>query len=72
MTNDKPTLESVKEMVTENGFTLSHSAWEDEFLIYAGSVETKPGCYGHPQFEVTFCKRIGWLTSSGHKISKKF
>lgn len=54
------TLESLKNEVVKAGFTVC-SQWEDEFAIHASSSETIPGCFGHPRFEATFCKRTGWL-----------
>jgi hypothetical protein len=59
--SNKPTLEALKSEVVRAGFTLSAGAWEDEHAIYAASAEAVPGCYGHPKFEATFCKRTGWL-----------
>ncbi len=55
------TLDTLKTEVTKAGFTLSCGAWEDETMAYAASVETVPGCFGHPSFEATYDKRHGWV-----------
>lgn len=54
-------LEVLKSEVVKAGFKLSAGAWEDEYMMYAASVESIPGCYGHPRFEATYCKRTGWV-----------
>lgn len=58
---EKMTLETLKSEVVKAGFTLSCGAWEDETMMYAASVESVVGCFGHPSFEATFDKRSGWV-----------
>jgi hypothetical protein len=46
----------------------SHSvrtAWEDENTVYAGSVKSVPGTFGHPAFEVHYSKETRWLSVTG-------
>jgi len=52
--------EKLESEVVKAGFRLATS-WEDEYMVYACSLETIPGCYGHPRFEASFCKRTEWL-----------
>lgn len=66
--NETISLTDLKAEVIKAGFAVA-TAWEDEFMAYAGSVETVPGCYGHPRFEATFCKRTGWFRAG--KKSRK-
>ena len=43
------------------------ASWEDSEQIFASSVETAKGCYGHSQFEVSYHKPSRWLSETGHK-----
>ena len=62
------TLNEAKEMIRQMGGTpLNGAFWEDERFVYASSVETVPGCYGHPRYEVQFGKQDGWLSRSNFK-----
>lgn len=62
------TLDQAKSLITELGGTpLNGASWEDDRAIYASSVETVPGCYGHPRYEVMFSKESHWLSVSGRK-----
>lgn len=57
------TLAQAKQMVRDEGFTVSVSSHEDERRVYACSVEAiRVAPYGtHPRFEVSFNKQTGAL-----------
>jgi hypothetical protein len=70
-TQTEMTLEAVKEIVRKAGFEVCNGAsWEDDKDIYASSVKTVRGCYGHPAFEVMFSKESGWLSVTGYKPTR--
>jgi hypothetical protein len=56
------TLEQAKQIVTTAGHKLG-SAWEVDGMIYACGMESTPGTFGHPRFEVY--QHAGWLSVSG-------
>jgi hypothetical protein len=56
------TLQELKDEITKSGGTvLDGASWEDSFCVYASSVETCAGCFGHPKYEASYNKHTGWL-----------
>jgi hypothetical protein len=69
--HQKFSLEQAKQMIVEMGGTVCNGAsWEDDRNIYASSVQTVRGTYGHPRYEVMFSKESGWLSASDRKPVK--
>lgn len=58
-------LESLKKKVREGGFRVSSASGDFGATVYAASIETVPGCYGHPRYEVMYDRETGWLSETG-------
>lgn len=60
------TLQECQQLVKESGYKNFFSAdWENDMHVYAFSVESIPGTYGHPAYTVHYQKFSGWLSETG-------
>jgi len=57
------TIDDAKRILCQAGYEVC-AAFEDQHIVYASSVRTLPGTYGHPAFEVHYNKHSGWLSVS--------
>src|SRR5262245_45525072 len=61
-----PTLDDLKEMVRQAGYTPSCGSWQDDVCIHAFSAESHGAAtYGHSKFAAHYRKHSGWLTVTG-------
>lgn len=63
------TLPDAQEIVRNAGHRIG-TAYADEMGIYACSLKSVPGTYGHPAFEVVFNNDTRWLTVTGRPAVK--
>lgn len=62
------TIDQAKQIIRDEGFEpLDGACWEDEQQIYASSVKTVSGTFGHPACEVQYRKHSAWLSVTGRK-----